>query len=247
VITVDEGTFFQSNRGLYLLPRGFGAPTAAGDVVMDTLEAFPIITGSVAMVKPTEQTIRWSCVNSSGQGRQIVYDLVHKAWSIDSDSGVGAMCLGPWIDNEVASATGTIVGDAIRATDDSFGDNGGAIRMTLQTGDVRPFGVQSRGPVQRFAVLSELRSPCTLEVRRVSDRGGAPTQRIFSGVAPDDQVGMNNYTQVDLGPLDLRSIVSLQVELAEESVGEGLAFIALSIERGTSDGLRLEKPADRIV
>jgi hypothetical protein len=45
----------------------------------------------------------------------------------------------------------------------------------------------------------------------------------------------------------MRSIVVLSVQVTEESDGEGLAFIALSIERGTSDGLRLEKPADRIV
>jgi hypothetical protein len=248
VITVDEGTFFQSNRGLYLLPRGFGAPTAAGDVVMTTLEAFPIITGVASMVKRTEQTIRWSCVDSSGQGCQIVYDLVHKAWSIDrpSEGPTGIMCLGPWLGNEVASATGA-VSDALRVTNNTFSDRGIGIRMMLQTGDVRPFGVQSRGPVQRFGVLSELRSHCTLEVVRTTDRGANPTQRVFSGALPDDQVGSLNYTQVDLGPLDLRSIVSLQVELAEESAGEGLAFIALSIERGTSDGLRLEKPADRIV
>jgi hypothetical protein len=98
------------------------------------------------------------------------------------------------------------------------------------------------------AVLTELREPCTLEVERITDRGvGFPTQRVFTGVAPDDQVGSNNYTQVDLGPLELRSIAALAIELTEDSAGEGLAFIALSIERGTSDGLRLEKPADRIV
>jgi hypothetical protein len=249
VITVDEGTFFQSNRGLYLLPRGFGAPVAAGDVVMTTLATFPIITGVAAMVKRTEQTVRWTCVNSAGQGRQIVYDLVHKAWSIDrSATGVStaAMCTGPWLHNEVASATSAIA-DAIRVTNDTYGDTGLPIAMTLQTGDIRPFGVQSRGPVQRFGVLTELRSPCTLQVRRITDRGGNPTQRVFSGVIPDDQIGTNNYTQVDLGPIELRSIASLQIELTEESNSEGLAFIALSIERGTSDGLRLEKPADRIV
>jgi hypothetical protein len=250
VITVDEGTFFQSNRGLYLLPRGFGAPVAAGDVVMTTLEAFPIITGVAAMVKPTEQTIRWSCVKSDEfhQGRQIVYDLVHKAWSIDqpSEGETGVMCLGPWLGNEVASAK-SAVADAIRVTNSTFADSGIPISMTLRTGDIRPFGVQSRGPVQRFGVLTELRSPCTLEVRSITDRGGSPTQRVFSAVPPDDQIGNNNYTQIDLGPFGLRSIASLQVELTEESSGEGLAFIALSIERGASDGLRLEKPADRIV
>jgi len=253
VITVDEGTFFQSNRGLYLLPRGFGAPTAAGDVVMTTLEAFPVITGVAAMVKPTEQTIRWSCVKKDDpfhQGVQIVYDLVHKAWSIDrpgAGSGEsGTMVLGPWLGNEVASAMAN-VSQSIRVTDNSFGDAGSPIRMSLTTGDIRPFGVQSRGPVQRFGILSELRSPCTLEVRRGTDRGGNFTARVFSGVLPDDQVGDLNYTQVDLGPLELRSIVALLIELAEESNHEGLAFIALSIERGTSDGLRLEKPADRIV
>lgn len=250
VITVDEGTFFQSNRGLYLLPRGFGAPTAAGDVVMATLERFPIITGVAAMVKPTEQTIRWSCVDGQGDGSQIVYDLVHKAWSIDrpNSEAPALSCMGSWLNNEVVSAPPALAGHAIRVTNDTFADASQPITMTLRTGDIRPFGVQSRGPVQRFAVLSELRSPCELDVSRLTDRGaGNPTSRVFTGIAPDDLVGSNNYTQVDLGPLELRSIASLQIELTEQSTGEGLAFIALSIERGTSDGLRLEKPADRIV
>jgi hypothetical protein len=250
VITVPEGTFFQSNRGLYLLPRGFGEPIAAGDVVMDTLADFPTITGAVAMVKPTEQTIRWTCLGDDGeQGRQIVYDLVHKAWSIDQHHGSpsGDVCAGEWLNNEIISAPMEIGFGAPRVTDDTFSDTLQPITMTLRTGDIRPFGTQSRGPVQRFGVLTELRSPCTLEVTRSTDRGGQLAERVFTGIAPDDEVGDQNYTQVDLGSLDMRSIVVLSVQVTEESDGEGLAFIALSIERGTSDGLRLEKPADRIV
>jgi hypothetical protein len=250
VITVPEGTFFQSNRGLYLLPRGFGEPLAAGDVVMDTLSDFPTITGAVAMVKPTEQTIRWTCLGEDGeQGRQIVYDLVHKAWSIDRHQGSpsGDVCAGQWLDNEIISAPPEIGFGAPRVTDGTFSDNAQPIRMTLKTGDIRPFGTHSRGPVQRFGILSELRSPCTLEVDQATDRGQQLAERVFTGIAPDDEAGDLNYTQVDLGSLEMRSIAAIAIELSEESDGEGLAFIALSIERGSSDGLRLEKPADRIV
>jgi hypothetical protein len=254
VVVVDDGCFFQTARGLYLLPRGFGSPTPAGDAVQDSLSSdqFPIITGTAVLTKTTEQTVHWSCSDEGGFfGQRIVYDLAHKAWAVDSYGGgisSAAVGVGQWADNEVAIFQPTLASPLpLAITNGSFSDAGAPIQVSIATGDIRPFGVQSRGPMQRFAVLSELRSPCMLVVDRITDRGSNSTSRVFSGVAPDDQIGTKNYTQVDLGPLELRSIASLRIALSESSTGEGLAFIALSIERGTSDGLRLEKPADRIV
>lgn len=257
VITVDEGTFFQSNRGLYLLPRGFGAPIAAGDTVMDTLAAYPIITSAVAMVKPTEQTIRWTCVtdglDGTQRGRVIVYDLVHKSWSIDgladrdgiTDEGA-CTCSGNWLDGEIASGDSNPP-SLIRVTDSGYADYIGAIQMLLETGDVRPFGLQERGPGARFSIMTELRSECTLNVQRFTDRGTSPISSKAFTFAADGGLGGIGYTQVDLGSAELRSLASLRIKISEQSTTEGLAFIGLSIESAQSDGLRLDKPADRIV
>jgi len=245
-----------------LLPRGFGEPVAAGDNVMATLEAFPIITSAVAMVKRQEQTIRWTCVTDDGnestqRGRTIVYDMAHKAWSVDdvamrdTFAEGPSVCAGKWFDGEIISADPEAP-CFVRATNDGYADvaNSGdvPIEMILETGDVRSFGLQGRGPGSRISILSELRSPCTLNVRRFTDRGTSPiTPRTF--VLPDDgPIGVNNYTQVDLGSAELRSITSLRIRMSEKSTTEGLALIGLSIESAKgADGLRLDKPADRIV
>jgi hypothetical protein len=255
VFACDEGVFFQTSRGLYLLPRGFGTPVAI-DSVLDTLATYPTICGVATLVKATEQTVRWVCVNSSNQGAQLVYDLVHKAWSIDLLADVGALGtpaaqygIGNWYGGEIAMFTSSQSdGTTIKLTHGSFDDGGQPYAMLARTGDVRPFGPTEQGSVQRLSTLLELRSACTLTVDKTSDRGVAhAATRVYTGVGPDTVAGELSTVLADLGSTEQRSLSALRIQISESSATEGIALIALALENGAPEGARLNKPADRIV
>lgn len=250
VVTCDEGVFFQTARGLYMLPRGFGAPVPAGDVVLDTLASSPIISGSVTTTKATEQTVRWICGSGTTSGILIVYDLVHKCWSIDRISDTAGAssycCAGNWFANEC------ILGEAqmsslvpFKASTTSFDDSGAAIAMVIRTGDIRPFGNLGEGVMSKVALLAELRSACTLGVTKFTEWGTSPTGNIvFTGANPS--VGQPAYAEAELGTAELRDAVSLRILWTETSTLEGLAFIAMALEHEQGEGLKRVPIGNRV-
>lgn len=251
VIAVDEGCFFQSRRGLYMIPRGFGAPIPAGDVVMDTLAAFPIITGVAVVTKATEQTIRWTCVDAAvpTAGRSIVYDLAHKCWSVDY-YGAGAtlphIAQGQWLNGEVAMAGPTVGTSTQKVTNSTYDDEGGVISMDLVTGDLRPFGSMSEGVMSKVDVLAEVRSACTLQINKTTEFGTSPAAlRVFALAAGDYQIGQVSVTETELGNAELRDAMSLRIDWHESSTAEGLAFVALALEHEQGEGLKRVSPLSR--
>jgi hypothetical protein len=259
VVTVDEGTFFQTARGLYLLPRGFGAPVPAGDVVMDTLATYPIITGNVVTTKATEQTIRWSCVDQANPtiGALIVYDLAHRTWSVDliTDLVFGSpvpsyyISIGNWFGGECILAepqagNGGLV-PVLKASNSGFNDCGSGIQQILRTGDMRPFGNLSEGVLSKVTLMSELRAPCTLNVTKTTDWGSSPTSSVvFTGANPS--VGQLAYTEAELGMAELRDAVALRVQWDENSTTEGVAMIAMALEHEAPEGLKRVSPNNRV-
>jgi hypothetical protein len=65
VKVIDDGCFFQTSRGLYLLPRGFGAPVPAGDNVMETLRSFRSLPGR----PPSPRTRSRACSGRASRAR----------------------------------------------------------------------------------------------------------------------------------------------------------------------------------
>lgn len=249
IVSVDEGTFFQSRRGLYMIPRGFGAPIPAGDVVMDTLAAFPIITGVSVVTKATEQTIHWTCVDAATPtaGAVLVYDLAHKCWSVDkigdgTTSTYPHVATGQWFNGEAAYLPVNMIVAAVgvRVTSSAFADvNAAPIAMSIQSGDLRPFGVMSEGVISKVDTLAEVRSACALNVTKTTEWGTSPAaSRVFALAAGDYQVGALSYTETELGNVELRDAASLRITWSESSASEGLAFVALAIEHEQGEGLK---------
>lgn len=234
VVTVDDGTFFQSSRGLYLLPRGFGAPVPAGDVVMDTLAAYPVITGVATITKSTEQAVYWSCTTTQGDiSVRIVYDLAHKVWSTDVVAGGGGLGMGQWSGDEVATFSGNLADAAPLVTNSAFTDGPSNYAMTLTTGDLRPFGLLSEGVISKVDLLVEGITSCTLQVNKTTDNGNSPTSSVaITGGR------LLTTIETELGNAELRDVGRLRVTYSETSATEGLALIALAIEHEQGEGLR---------
>lgn len=248
IITVDDGTFFQTARGLYLLPRGFGAPVPAGDNVQNTLANLPVITGCVALTKASEQSVHWTCSDTSGVGggARIVYDLAHKAWNIDTIS-LAECGAGNWSANEVALFHATVASPLpLLVTSSGFDDASLPISMTFSTGQLRPFGVLSEGSIIKFQILAELRAACTMGINTFTEWGGNSTSRVFALAGGDYTIGQLTVTDVELGPTSAREAVRVQAQISETSTTEGLAFIAVSLEHEQGEGLKRASPLSRV-
>lgn len=251
VIVIGDGLFFQTSRGLYMLPRGFGTPIPAGDAVQDTLQSFPIITGCGTLTKATEQNVYWSCAEATGTTSvRVVYDLAHKVWIVDTinvvDTG-SVQGIGQWLNGELLLYRTTVSNvNGLLATNSSYDDAGQPVSVLLATGDLRPFGVLSEGVITKFQVLAELRSACQLQMSVVTEKGSGGPTRTFALAGGDYSVGQVTVTDVELSASETRQAMRLALQLAESSTNEGLAFIAYAIEHEQGDGLKRVGPLSRI-
>lgn len=263
VDATDAGIFFQSARGLYLLPRGFGTPVQMNQV-LDTLSTYPIITSARSSYSSqggadnSEQVVQWTAVadEEASSGAVITFDLAYQAFSIDTSlADYPAAFQAGWSGESVQAPplmtqgpNGAAYWHPFRVRNNLHSDGGLAIGMELSTGDVRPWGMFSHGVVNRVGVFGKLGSACTLITTKRTDRGVATAQpRVFSGVAPDYEPGDDFYVEVQLGNAEQRDITALRVTLVESSATEGLAFFGLVIEADNKpQGFRLLSSADRI-
>lgn len=244
VFTVDEGTFFQTTRGLYMVPRGFASPIPAGDPTFTTLAAFPVITGVAANIKAQEQTLRWSGAETvNNTGSQLVYDIVHKCWSVDQVTDPAqastvalAATIGSWFNGEVAMAfaTGTYA-----ATNSQFSDAGAPMKVELVTGDIRPVGNMSQSPISRVMLMGELRSACNVSTEKTTDFAVSPLSlRVFALAAGDVQVGQITMIETQLGASESRDSTFVRLRWDVTTTLEGFAFIGLAVEHEQGEGLK---------
>lgn len=258
VLVTDVGVFFQSARGLALLPRGFGAPVIM-DQVEDTLASYPIITSARAFYSSAsgEQVARWTATATEGatSGVVITYDLTFKTWQVDTYTADGPACFqAEWQGEPVLAPASTLIGangasywHPFRVQDSGYDDQGLPIQMLLRTGDIRPWGTMGHGVIHRAGVLGELRAACTLNVTKTTDRGARSTTRVYTGIAPDPVVGDKAYLAIALGQNEQKDVTALRLELSESSATEGVVLIGAILEHDTvTQNFRLPNPADRI-
>lgn len=240
VAASDIGVFFQSGRGLELLPRGFGAPVLM-DQVQDTIAAYPIITSARAYYSSDDgrQLVRWTATATEGAltGVVIVYDLMYKTFAVDTYGADGPACFqAEWSGEPVLSPSSTLIGSGgaskwhpFRVQDSSFDDQELPIAMSWETGDVRPWGTMGHGVVNRLGLFARLKSACALNVTKTTDHGTrAADPRVYDGITP--ATGTDVYLEVTLGSTEQKEITALRVAASESSTTEGLEFIGMIIE-----------------
>lgn len=263
VVVCDMGVMFQSARGLYLLPRGFGQPIPM-DQVLDTLTAYPIVTSarsdynSMGGADTSEQIVQWTAVSDEAAtaGVTITFDVAYKAFYIDTcGADYPATFASGWQGDAVQAPAAMTVGPngaaywhPFRLRNNAFSDGGLPIPFSATSGDFRPWGTFSHGVVNRVGMLGSLRSACTISVTKLTDRGSRATSRGYTGIAPDYVAGNDVYLDVELGNTEQRDITALRFTFAESSAVEGMAFIGIIIEADEKpQGFRLLQPNDRIV
>ncbi|MEI9950802.1 MAG: hypothetical protein WDO74_17935 [Pseudomonadota bacterium] len=197
VVETSIGIFFQSKRGIFLLPRGFNTPLFVGADVESTLALRPYIVSSTLVTIPSgnpasfalgETTVRFVVGDDPYTPNTtvvLVYDLRTSGWSVDDES-YSVLLSGTWSDTFItarkqsgalrlfAEASGTYSGPGFP----SIGAADRYISTTLGTGDIRPFGLAGYGQFDSVVLVGEYRGPCFVNVTVRVD--GASEDHVFN-------------------------------------------------------------------
>ena len=169
VVVTQEGVFFQSAVGLYLLDRGLNV-SYVGPAVDDDLTTYPTI--AAATVHPTGQHVLFTA-NGSSTGVRLVYDYRTKHWYRDVVNGgttVVSSCAWP-------SPTGNVLvwldsaGKVWKEDSTTWLDNGSWVTMSAELAFVHApsasadgTGVQGYQRAHRVTFLGYRFSACDLRV-----------------------------------------------------------------------------------
>ena len=184
---VPAGLLFLSDRGVFLLPRGFGAPVFIGARFQQSLGTKTIagacLNGFTVASQNGERCV--GIVTTDGSVFVLDADTLE---FISEDTGLGINTVvrvcGTW-DNKFVFAGDDGVSLVIVVQDtSSFSDTG-----TLTTGWIAPFGPLGRGHVRRILTKAELRA---------TDASGSLNTNISLVMTPDSTALYGNAATQDL-------------------------------------------------
>jgi len=243
VLETSAGVFFQSKRGIFLLPRGFASPVFVGAEVEATLAQFPIVVSATLVTMPSsgvnslgEVTARFVVCTDEAQltGAVLVYDLRTGGWSVD-EFGNGPKLGGTW-GAAFVTAREDLSGALVLHTENAgagyvspFGDH---MITQLGTGDIRPFGIAGYGGFESVVLMGEFRGPALVNIQVIVD-GGPPDLFQFHVTAPDGP--SDNTVYLDVTPrVRLGSAIRVLCQDSRETIpSEGFIMQALFIEHET--------------
>lgn len=228
VVPVPHGLLFQASKDrIYLLPRGAAAPVWIGQPVKGTLAALEDdaeITGAELLA---EQNVVLFTVTDGTTGLVLVYDTRTGEWTVDADNDNVHFTAGvtSW-NGDAVLATGTTVYQQSAAFADTGGD---FIGITLETGELRPGGLNSNVRVRKAAVLGEYRGACQLKLELSVDDGLTYPHSVtwtLSGLSTGEQV-----QRVWRLPVQKFGSCKFKVsDLTNGSATEGVALHGLTLE-----------------
>lgn len=236
VVETSIGVFFQSQRGIMLLPRGFNTPEFIGAPIEDTLRTYPLIT-SATLVCPTngdETTVRFTVNDGGGvnPGATLVYNIRTGGWIVDTIQtgeivGPGGTWLGQWVQTS-ATSTNVLANLYEEPVTAAYAEGAGNafVPSILATGDLRPFGVAGYGNFETVTVMGEYRGNANVIVS-VSVDGVTADTFTFAVTSADAADGV---VYLDVTP-KIRKGCSISITIQDAAIG-GVAtegFIAQAV------------------
>ncbi len=157
VVSTPKGTFFLSQRGLEVLPRGGSEPEYIGTMVERTMQTYPIVTDALHVERDSE--VWFSVVSAettSATGRVLAFDYSNRVWFVRNYQGNpissmvvhdGAVVFG--IYDSASSLT-------LWQEDSGFDDGDGSyVPRTIELGDYRLKNVMGHQEVGFATILGE--------------------------------------------------------------------------------------------
>lgn len=249
VVATKRGIYFQSDRGMMLLPRGFSEPIPV-DAVQDTLETYPIVTAARAFPADDEDTVQWCLTadEAATTGVIAVFDQAFDAVYVDTFSAdYPATFLTAWDGERVMAPQTMTVGPngagswhPFRVDGSGYADGALPIPMAVETGDVRPWGLFAHGVINRIGLFGAVKTAATLGITTTTEHGTRTATKAYT-------VAGEIALDVALGKDTLRDANFLRVAISETSAVEGVTLTGLVIEHDKKNqGFRLLQAADRI-
>lgn len=189
VIELPAGLVFQSRRGLYLLPRGFGPPKYLSGPMKEDMWGFRVLTYAhvihEAFPYPVQDADRdfgehlvYFGVGVSNVEKVLVLDADTLQWVstdvLHSGSVAHVKAMGTWAGRAVIARETIAANEDLVVEADGYLDTWSTVlnpspRFRIETGEVRPFGMMGRGAVANARLLVEFREKCSVQMTTIHD------------------------------------------------------------------------------
>ena len=230
IVTTEEGVFFQSRRGIYMMPRGFGPPTQfrqLNELMSAHGSGYTEVISASSSDGSDEDTVRFLLRNPSTNQRVVaVMELSTKTWSYDTlPSGAAAplSCIGK-------SDAGAVYGAGSGAHKlfiekagadgtpyDSMGSQVNRFLSEVHLGRAAPFGDAGQGRL------------LAVQMRGFSPGGG----QMHTSVITDRSIQSHTYSGIGSGTYYKRYTIK------EPQTSEAVVSATFGLSSGTGRGMRL--------
>lgn len=231
VLATPAGTFFESTRGIHVLPRGGNNPEFIGKAVEDTLASYPVIT-SVCHVE-AESTVLFACVDqesdpATATGRVLAYQYDIGQWFVREYAGKPVSSMVVHQGNLVLGIYEDAADCTVWREDAGWDDaEGNFVGWTIETGDLRLGGFAGMHRINHLTVLAERLGTCRLQIREQVDGGGWSQPVAWNATTTEEEFLRHYQTMRPKGTAHRFEFRELQFGDVVDS--EGLAVTGVSL------------------
>lgn len=268
VLETPIGVLFQSKVGIYLLPRGFGAPQYIGMPIQDTISTYTQVLSSAFTVSDEYNLARFLIGDSDDvySPRLVTLDIDSGQWFIDEYSPTGTADdvvfrsfseIGAWPDG-LALFRYTLSDEAspIWSEDESVYSDAGAdevgnstvVQLSVQTTWIYPFGIGGWGKVNKSVLSMDSSYPDGIET------GTASITLAFEidseGTTLTDTWSFASGSASDTGPYRgydhaRQRLTCIRGTITNNSASRGPKLIGLTLEIEPDGGIRMLTDTER--
>lgn len=163
IVLIDTGLMFQSNKGIWLLPRGISAPVYIGAPV----EAFNSSLVQSAVSVPTTNQVRFTL----NTGETLMYDYFYNQWGTFAGVPAVSSCIYQNLHSFVNE-----FGQVYQETENKYLDGSNPVLMSFKTGWINLAALSGFERLYYFYLLGRFLSPCKIQVQIAYDYNETPSQ-----------------------------------------------------------------------
>lgn len=163
IVLIDAGLMFQSNKGIWLLPRGISAPAYIGAAVEEFNQAQVQSAVSVPMQNEVRQTI--------STGQTLLYDYFYNQWGTFTGTPAVTSCIYENLHSLINK-----YGQVFQETPGAYLDGDNPVLMSFQTGWINAAALQGFERIYEFYILGRFLTPCKLLIQIAYDYSSSQVQ-----------------------------------------------------------------------
>jgi hypothetical protein len=171
LVMTDAGLMFQSNKGIWLLPRGIAPPVYIGAPV----EAFNSSIVQSAVTIPMTTQVRFTL----NTGETLMYDYFFQQWGVFEGVPAVSSCLYQGLHSFINK-----YGAVYQETPGVYLDGANSVLMSFKTGWINVASLTGFERFHYLELLGRFLSPCQIQIQIAYDYVDSPVQS--SIITPDN-------------------------------------------------------------